>query len=67
MDKTKRMIVALLILAIVFSAMSIFISLAAFNLDIPRKGVSGQITDSGASGISIYVEAPPGREVEGVT
>ena len=63
MNSTQKIIVLLLILAIVFSAVSIFISFSALNLniDLPRRGVAGQVSSSGASGISLFIEEPPER------
>jgi hypothetical protein len=61
-NKTQRAIIVLLILAILFSAGSIIISFSALSdFDIPtKKGVSGQVAGSGTSGLSFYVEGPPG-------
>ncbi|NCO11849.1 hypothetical protein CO038_03455 [Candidatus Pacearchaeota archaeon CG_4_9_14_0_2_um_filter_39_13] len=55
MDKTQKIVTVLLILAILFSATSIFISVSISKLDIPDKVVSGRSVDNGG-GIMIYVE-----------
>jgi hypothetical protein len=60
METSQKIIIALLVLAILFSIVSIYISATADNLDISNK-VSGQVSgvDRGKSGIGFYVEGPP--------
>jgi uncharacterized membrane protein len=67
MDKTQRIIVILLVLAILFSAISVLVSYSALNFRSPQEesGVSGQVTNTGSSGISLYVEEPPERGSDG--
>lgn len=54
-DKTRTFVVALLILAILFSAASIFISYAALKLDLPSK-TTGHASYGGAGDIGFIVE-----------
>ncbi len=64
MDKTQRIIIVLLILAMVFSAVSIYIGFSALNIRLPnasRGGSGGE--NSGFGGVSLVVEgnnAPSG-------
>ncbi|PIN88988.1 hypothetical protein COU60_04915 [Candidatus Pacearchaeota archaeon CG10_big_fil_rev_8_21_14_0_10_34_76] len=63
MADTKKLIVALLILAIIFSAASIAISIGASNIKIPQKSVSGNsVVEDIGGGISLTVKG----EVEGL-
>ena len=54
MDKTK-VIVVLLILAIVFSIMSIIISFSVSNISLPGKSVNLRSSTSGAAGNVVFV------------
>ena len=48
----------LLILAILFSAASIFISFSALNLDVPQRGFAGQaIEGKDSGGLNLIVES----------
>ncbi len=58
MDNTKKVLFVLLILAIVFSVTSIFISFSALNLDIPNGKTTGAVVGSGSAGVNLYVEGP---------
>ena len=64
MNKSQKLIVMLLVLAILFSGVSIIVSFTALNIDIPRLGTSKIIAESGG-GISLTVEKPPVREGTG--
>ena len=63
MDNTKKVLFVLLILAIVFSVASIFISFSALNLDAPSGKTTGAVIGSGSAGVNLYVE---GSSEEGV-
>jgi len=59
MDNNQKLIVALLVLAILFSTVSIFTSLVASNLDIPKPSASParQVTSGkGVAGTGFFVE-----------
>jgi|GEM_PF-3437384 len=60
MNNTQKIITVLLILAIVFSATSIFISLSVSNLEIPSKAITGKSVDNGG-GIKLFVEGEEGE------
>ena len=62
---SKKIIIILLILAILFSAISIYISFSALDINIPRRSVSGQASSAQGGGVSLYIETPPGRETSG--
>ena len=59
MDKTQRIIVILLILAILFSVASIFISFSVTNIKIPESNsppaVTGQVAGESAGGLRLEV------------
>ena len=58
MNKTQKIIIAVLILAILFSSLSIFISFSAMKLYYPQKDISGRAVSSGnAGGIQLVVES----------
>ena len=62
MEKNQKVIVFLLILAILFSLLSIFISFSVSKIDLgSRSGVSGQASASGggAGGVTLFVEERP--------
>ena len=61
---SKKLIVALLILAILFSAFSIIISMTISNFEIPqfRRPVSGEASSSGVGGIGFVVESSSGGQ-----
>jgi len=61
MDKSKRVIVVLLVLAILFSVASIYISVSVSNLNLPRGGVSGNAVGNSGGGISLVVESSNSR------
>jgi len=63
MDNTQRVIVVLLVLAILFSGISIFVSYAALNIDVPRT--SGGVVEESGGGISLSIERPPIQGGEG--
>jgi biopolymer transport protein ExbD len=54
MNQTQKFIVMLLVLAILFSATSIFVSFSALNIDIPQRAVAGSGANSG--GVNLVVE-----------
>ena len=56
MDKTQKIIVVLLIISILFSAVSIVINLSVSNISIDNK-TSGSVLDRGDRGsVSLFVE-----------
>lgn len=63
MDKTQSIIVALLIIAILFSVISIIINFSVSNINIPKAKVAGHASsiDAGNSGISLIVEKSNAR------
>jgi hypothetical protein len=58
MDKNQKIVIALLVLAILFSAFSIFISYVAFSdIDLSQK-VSGRVSEGrGSGGVSLVVHS----------
>ncbi|MBI5804079.1 hypothetical protein HY450_02450 [Candidatus Pacearchaeota archaeon] len=57
MDTNQKVILAVLILAIVFSVVSMFISLSLSDLSSDfRHVVSGKVSDNGGAGVSLVVE-----------
>ncbi|MBS3064746.1 MAG: hypothetical protein J4472_02945 [DPANN group archaeon] len=58
MDKTQGIIVALLIIAILFSVISVIINLSVSNINIPKAKTAGQVSsiDAGNGGINLVVE-----------
>jgi hypothetical protein len=64
MDRTQRIIVLLLVLAIVFSGISIIVSFTALNVDIPSRS-SGRVIGESSGGVSLTIEKPPILEGEG--
>ncbi|RMD67228.1 hypothetical protein D6817_02145 [Candidatus Pacearchaeota archaeon] len=57
MDKYHKVVMALLVLAIVFSIISLIVSLGIFSLDLPKSaGTSARVTDSGAAQVKFVVE-----------
>lgn len=58
MNKTQKIIMTLLILAILFSAASVFISVSTSKIgDLADRVISGKVTErSGEGGIRIFVE-----------
>ena len=56
MDRTQTIVVALLIIAILFSAVSVFVSINAANFKIPQKQVTGQVAGGGSGGVEFSVE-----------
>jgi uncharacterized protein YprB with RNaseH-like and TPR domain len=62
MDRSQKVVVLMLVLAIIFSVVSIVISynFANFDLDfLKSRGVSGNVVDSSGGGIGLVVESPP--------
>jgi hypothetical protein len=55
MEKTQRIIVMLLAIAILFSFFSIVINLSVSNIDFPES-VAGKVVDDDSAGVSLYVE-----------
>ena len=67
-DRSKKLIIALLILAILFSVVSLVISFGVSNFDIPefRRPASGQVIGgSGEGGLNFVVESSSGGANEG--
>jgi len=58
MDKAQSIIVALLIIAILFSVISVIINLNVSNIDLPKVKVVGRASsiDAGNGGIGLVVE-----------
>ncbi len=56
MDRTQTIVVALLIIAILFSAVSVFVSINATNFKIPQKQVTGQVVSGGNGGVGLAIE-----------
>lgn len=54
MNKTQKIIVVLLVMAILFSATSIFISVGVSKLDY-SDGVSGRAVSNGGNGGIVFV------------
>ena len=60
MDDTQKIIVALLVLAIMFSVLSLSFSFNALDKDMPGSSVSGDVVESsGSMEISLTVEKAP--------
>ncbi len=62
MDKTQTIIVALLVLSIVFSAVSIFTSATALNIEFPQSNVQHAQTVSAGNpngNVELVVEGNP--------
>ncbi|HIG52101.1 hypothetical protein CXT76_01000 [Candidatus Parvarchaeota archaeon] len=60
MDDTQKIIVALLVLAIMFSVLSLSFSFNALDKNMPGSSVSGDVVESGGSmEISLTVEKAP--------
>jgi biopolymer transport protein ExbD len=63
MNKTQRIVLVLLVLAIMFSVTSIFISFTALNFDFPSRSTSvPEVRDSGSPEvmtIGLVVERNP--------
>ena len=57
MDSPQKVIMVLLILAILFSVVSVIISFGAFNFDIPNKVVSQSESSSQVGNVGLVVEA----------
>jgi hypothetical protein len=67
MNNTQRIIIAVLILAILFSSLSIFISFSAMNLG-GQKDISGNAVSSGGrGGVQLVVETSNANNVQGDT
>ncbi len=65
MDNTQRMILLLLVLAIMFSAISIYFSFSALNIEVPESNknpTQGNVVRS-SGGVGLIVEEPPVSEV----
>lgn len=58
MDKTQGIIIALLIIAILFSVLSILINFSVSDINIPKAKVAGKVSsiDSGSGAINLVVE-----------
>jgi hypothetical protein len=66
MDDTQKIIVALLVLAIMFSVLSLSFSFNALDKNIPGSSVSGDVVESsGSMEISLTVEKAPEGVVTG--
>ncbi len=67
MDRTQTIVVALLIIAILFSAVSVFVSINATNFKIPQKQVTGQVVSGGSGGVGLAIETSfsQGEEANG--
>jgi hypothetical protein len=66
MDDTQKIIVALLVLAIMFSVLSLSFSFNALDKDMPGSSVSGDVVESsGSMEISLTVEKAPEGVVTG--
>ena len=60
MDKTQRVVMVLLILVILFSVISIFVSLNVLEFVVPQEGVSEGVFSSGDfGGVDLVVESRP--------
>lgn len=55
MERTQKIVLALLVLAIVFSAVSAFISFQVFSFEAPQK-TSGNVVGSGVGTVQFIVE-----------
>ena len=57
MDKTQQIIIILLVLAILFSSISIFVVYSALNVDLPKKpAITGNDISRGNAGVNLFVE-----------
>jgi hypothetical protein len=59
MEKAQKVIVVLLVLAVLFSGVSIFVSYAVLNVDLPDGSTTGQSISEEGGGISLSIEKPP--------
>ncbi len=62
MDKTQKIVLALLILAILFSAISAFVSFQVLNLNVPYGKTSGNVVGAGSGTIDFVVETSEAEE-----
>lgn len=56
MEKTQKIVLALLVLAIIFSATSAFISFHVLNSEVPQK-TSGNVVGGGRGTLDFFVES----------
>ena len=63
MDKTQKTIIALLILAMLFSGVSIFTSISILKVNIPKPDFTGEVVGegSGSGVIGLVVKTNPGE------
>ncbi|PXY71257.1 hypothetical protein CXX78_00245 [Candidatus Parvarchaeota archaeon] len=66
MDDTQKIIVALLVLAIMFSVLSLSFSFNALDKNMPGSSVSGDVVESGGSTqVSLFVKKTLEKEISG--